>query len=67
MWRSSKAKRLSGDRLPDFRCRWENLEAPTARLMAGVLADDAVEPPLEPAGELEIRPVDGQHERIVED
>src|SRR5262252_3233667 len=44
-----------------------NLKAPAARLAARVLADDAVEPPLEAAGELEVRPVDGQDERVVEE
>ena len=42
-----------------------DLKAPAARLTARVLADDAVEPPFEAAGQPEIRPVDRQHERVI--
>src|SRR6266566_8503620 len=44
-----------------------DLKTPAAVLTARVLADDSVEPALEAPGELEVRPVDGQYERIVED
>ena len=42
------------------------IEPPAAALLAAVLADDSVEPALQAAGEVEIRAVDGQHERVVE-
>jgi hypothetical protein len=42
------------------------IELPAAALLAAMLANDAVEPALQPAREVEIRAVDGQHERVVQ-
>ena len=43
------------------------VEAPAIPLAAAVLAHNAVEPALHAAGQVEIRAVDGENERIVED
>jgi hypothetical protein len=43
------------------------VEAPAVALAAAMLAHDAVEPAIEAAGEIEIGPVDGEDERVVED
>ena len=43
------------------------IEPPTATLMAGVLADNAIQPALEPARQAEISRVDGELQRVVED
>ena len=43
------------------------VEPPAVSLAAAVLAHEAVEPALHAARQLEIRPVDGQHERVVKD
>src|SRR6185437_8958655 len=43
------------------------IEPPTCTLLAGVLADQAIKPALQTAGQLEVFAVDGEHERIVED
>ena len=39
------------------------VEAPAILLPSAVLAHEAIEPALESAGQIEISPVDGQHER----
>ena len=58
---------LRGERLPDFPCRCAKVKTPAVLLPAAVLANDAVEPALQPAGQREIRAIDGQDERVVED
>lgn len=40
-------------------------EAPTAMLMTPVLADEAIEPTFQSTGQIEIRAINGQHERFV--
>ncbi|MGY3079218.1 hypothetical protein ACVWZZ_005626 [Bradyrhizobium sp. LM6.10] len=40
-------------------------EAPTPMLMTPVLADKAIEPTFLSTGQIEIRAVNGQHERFV--
>jgi len=42
------------------------IEPPAAALLAAVLADDSVQPALQAAGEVEIRAVDGEDERVIE-
>ena len=42
------------------------VEAPSIALAAAMLAHDPVEPAFEAAGQIEISPVDGEHERVVE-
>ena len=44
-----------------------NLEDPTGRLAAGMLAGDAVEPALDAAGQPKIGRIDGEDERAVDD
>src|SRR6204780_5452001 len=43
------------------------VKTPAVLLLATVLAHDPVEPALKPAGQREIRAIDGQDERVVED
>jgi hypothetical protein len=50
-----------------FDVKVPEIEPPAATLTAAMLADETIEPALQSAGQAEIRPVDGQHERIVED
>jgi hypothetical protein len=66
MSRSSKAKRLKGE-AAGFLVEVAKVETPAVALTAAVLADDAVEPAVEPARQVEIGAVDGQDERVVED
>src|SRR3546814_6584533 len=42
------------------------VEAPARRLAAAMLAHDAVEPAFKTAGQVEISPVDRQHQRAIE-
>jgi hypothetical protein len=50
-----------------FFVKVRDLEQPAVGLPAGMLAGDAVEPALDSAGQPEIRRVDGENERAVDD
>jgi len=43
------------------------IKLPATALLAAVFADDAIEPPLQPARQAEICRVDGEHEGVIED
>src|SRR5579872_3302226 len=49
-----------------LRVQVAQVKAPTTRLVPGVLADEAVEPPFDAAQEVEVGGVDREHERAVE-
>ena len=49
-----------------FLVQMAKVEAPAIALPTAMLAHDAVEPAFEAAGQIEVSPVDGQHERVVE-
>src|SRR4051794_39084825 len=57
---------LEGRETSRFGMEMPEFKTPAAGLMAGVLADDAIEPAFETACQAEIAGVDRQHERIVE-
>src|SRR5260370_27268910 len=42
-------------------------EPPTATLTAGVLANETIQPALQPARQIEISRVDGEDQRVIED
>ena len=42
------------------------IEAPAVRLPAAMLAHEAIQPALEPAGQVEIGTVNGEDQRVVE-
>ena len=60
-------KPFEGRQAAGLQVQMAKVEAPTVALFAAVLADQAIEPAIKSAGEIEIGPVDGQHERVVED
>ena len=49
-----------------FGVQMNEVETPAALLAAAVLAHEAIEPALQAAGQVEIRPVDGEHERFIQ-
>src|SRR5690606_31915118 len=60
-------KALERRKAAGFLVQVTEIEAPAFALASTVFADDPVEPAFEPAGQIEIGAVDGEHERIIED
>ena len=62
-----ESKALEWRQAAGLQMEMAEIEAPAIPLMAAVLAHDAVKPALHAAGQVEIRGVDSENERIVED